>query len=999
MEPLVTSRTDWTPELLATLWEYIDDIGKNDLKLDYYEPQFEVISAEQMIDAYASVGMPISYNHWSFGKEFLKNWNAYQKGHMGLAYEIVVNTNPCIAYLMEENNAITQTLVMAHASVGHSFVFKNNFLFKEWTNASAIINYMSFAKTFIHECELKYGVDEVELVLDAAHALANHGVDHRKRKHKKRVSEEGLAKEAAERDDEEQKNLDIIRKKTTFRVEEPILNDEDLENVGDEENLIYFIYKNAPNLEQWKREVLRIVYKIHQYFYPQGQCVTGEHLVSTGSGLLRLDEIISADGYNRNDTISLLTKGDKFTPISHTYLKRQAEVVRITTATGRVYTGTKEHPLMTLNGSSHELKHLGNMVEGDHLVLNTGYTNVFATTEYKLEPVQVSETVTCDICGLESSFLPTHITQSHGIDTADYSGRLSSDMHRANKSVNYPSSFPTSINERMGELVAYLQSMTRPNGNGNVYSCGSTIPFDRFSDIIGHEFGINLTNPAFSSWGLRQFFDTNFSDLDAPGIPKCIRMSPRPVVISYLRALIDVKSIKRQNISTFKFRTYDETMIQQLQTMLCGLGIIATARTEQWTTFSGMAEMFGMEHDGGRLVGSIWCLEISPSYRAEFERIVGSNLLLSPFTGNARVCSKNLIPGGAKLLADIVAYVKHVRQNHHAENSGMTYAQKKQQSRLINQQDIPRLQDLPQLRAGELSFEDVHRQRPAFALALSLPIPAAVELRELLANSDQCFYDKIVSVETLDELHDVYDVTVPENHLFWMDGLISHNTKTLNEGFATFTHYYIMQELEKKGIISPDAQISWLQQHSGVVYQPAHDSPHYSGFNPYALGFSIFKEIRRVCEEPTDEDREWFPQLVGTDWREAIKDAAANYRDESFIEQFLTPKLMRELRLFSVQIDDEKGIVKDVSDEKGYRQMRSDLAASYNRISYYPEITVKSTKMKGDRTLTLQYKPFKNRALHKKYAEETLQFVKLLWGYDVEIIQREGDVDFQIFAA
>ncbi len=95
-----------------------------------------------MIDAYASIGMPVNYSHWSFGKEFLKNWGKYNKGQMGLAYEIVINTDPCVCYLMEENNAVTQALVMAHAAVGHSFVFKNNYLFKEWTSAGSIIDYM-----------------------------------------------------------------------------------------------------------------------------------------------------------------------------------------------------------------------------------------------------------------------------------------------------------------------------------------------------------------------------------------------------------------------------------------------------------------------------------------------------------------------------------------------------------------------------------------------------------------------------------------------------------------------------------------------------------------------------------------------------------------------------------------------------------------------------------------------------------------------------------------
>ena len=490
MKPLITSRTDWTPEILQDIYAHIEDIGLNDLKLDIYPNQIEVISAEQMIDAYASVGMPVSYNHWSFGKDFLSNWQKYQKGKMGLAYEIVVNTNPCISYLMEENNAITQALVMAHAAIGHNFVFKNNYLFKEWTSAGSIVDYMLFAKNFIRECESKYGEEEVEKVLDAAHALARHGVDKRKRKHKKKLNEEELAQQELEKADEEQKNLDIILKRTSVADEhdEKVSGSGDVLQGDDEENLIYFIYKNAPNLEGWKREILRIVYKIHQYYYPQSQ------------------------------------------------------------------------------------------------------------------------------------------------------------------------------------------------------------------------------------------------------------------------------------------------------------------------------------------------------------------------------------------------------------------------------------------------------------------------------------------------------------------------TKTLNEGMATFTHFYIMDTLEKRGLISEDAQIAWLHLHSGVIYQPNMKSRHYDGtFNPYALGFSILKDVRRICENPTKEDEEWFPELVGTDWREAVKDAASNYRDEGFIAQFLSPNLMREMRMMSASISGTSGKVAEICDDIGYLNLRNALSNSYNMINYVPEIVVNHAKMKGDRTLVLEYRQFKNRELYKSYATKTISHVKYLWGYDVKMVKRKED--------
>ena len=110
---------------------------------------------------------------------------------MGLAYEIVINSNPCIAYLMEENSMCMQALVIAHASYGHNSFFKNNYLFKTWTDADSIIDYLLFARNFIAECEERHGIDEVEkLLLDSCHALMNYGVDRYKRPYPISVAEE-----------------------------------------------------------------------------------------------------------------------------------------------------------------------------------------------------------------------------------------------------------------------------------------------------------------------------------------------------------------------------------------------------------------------------------------------------------------------------------------------------------------------------------------------------------------------------------------------------------------------------------------------------------------------------------------------------------------------------------------------------------------------------------------------------------------------------------------
>ncbi|WP_230460335.1 SpoVR family protein [Sansalvadorimonas verongulae] len=264
--PIATG-ADWTFDLIQ---QYDSELARiaAEYRLDTYPNQIEVISSEQMLDAYASVGMPLMYNHWSFGKHFLSNQQRYQSGQMGLAYEIVINSNPCIAYLMEENTMAMQILVLAHASYGHNSFFKGNYLFRTWTDAESIIDYLMFAKHYISKCEEKYGVEAVEEVLDACHALMNQGVNRYKRPRPLSAGEEEKRQE--ERAEYIQRTLNDIWS-TIPQQEKSMEKHTERFPKDPEENILYFIEKNAPLLDTWQRELVRIVRKVAQYFYPQRQ--------------------------------------------------------------------------------------------------------------------------------------------------------------------------------------------------------------------------------------------------------------------------------------------------------------------------------------------------------------------------------------------------------------------------------------------------------------------------------------------------------------------------------------------------------------------------------------------------------------------------------------------------------------------------------------------------------------------------------------------------------
>ena len=269
MSEAISTSAEWTFELIDAYHAEIEEIAEQ-FELDTYPNQIELITAEQMLDAYASIGMPIGYSHWSFGKHFIRNEQQYRRGHMGLAYEIVINSNPCIAYLMEENTMMMQALVIAHACFGHNSFFKGNYLFRTWTDAEAIIDYLVFAKQYIANCEAQYGIDEVEKLLDSCHALQNHGVDRYKRPYPVSMREEKRRQKQREEHLQSQVN-DLWRKTVPQKNEEEESEEHSRFPLEPQENILYFIEKHAPLLEPWQREIVRIVRKIGQYFYPQRQ--------------------------------------------------------------------------------------------------------------------------------------------------------------------------------------------------------------------------------------------------------------------------------------------------------------------------------------------------------------------------------------------------------------------------------------------------------------------------------------------------------------------------------------------------------------------------------------------------------------------------------------------------------------------------------------------------------------------------------------------------------
>jgi stage V sporulation protein R len=199
------------------------------LGLNYYPQEFEVIGYKEMLGYEAYSGMPSRYPHWSFGKSYERNRTLYNYNLTGLPYEMVINSDPCLAYLMRDNTLLLQILTMAHV-YGHNDFFKNNRLFKLGTNASTTVEMLKrnaeLIRSYINDPSI--GPQKVERILDAAHGL---------RFQISRLPGEKIGKGKKEE-------------------EEP------------QEDLLYFIMKHG-SLEEWERNIIEIVRNESLYFIPQ----------------------------------------------------------------------------------------------------------------------------------------------------------------------------------------------------------------------------------------------------------------------------------------------------------------------------------------------------------------------------------------------------------------------------------------------------------------------------------------------------------------------------------------------------------------------------------------------------------------------------------------------------------------------------------------------------------------------------------------------------------
>jgi stage V sporulation protein R len=231
------------------------------LGLDPYPQEFEVCDYEQMLSYMVYSGMPSHYPHWSYGKAFEKLKTLYDYGLSGLPYEMVINSNPCIAYLMRDNTLALQILTIAHV-YGHNDFFKNNFTFRTIRAEFTIETFKAHAnrvRQYVEDPSI--GLEKVERILDAAHALSLQC----RRNLSIRKQTEAEQKDAKLRDSKPA--TDPFQ--SVHRRKEWVSPDLDKIPVAPEEDILLFIRDHNPQLAEWEKDLLTIVHEQAQYFIPQ----------------------------------------------------------------------------------------------------------------------------------------------------------------------------------------------------------------------------------------------------------------------------------------------------------------------------------------------------------------------------------------------------------------------------------------------------------------------------------------------------------------------------------------------------------------------------------------------------------------------------------------------------------------------------------------------------------------------------------------------------------
>jgi stage V sporulation protein R len=329
-------------EVLVSAEEQIVEIARR-FGLDPFPVFFELVTSYKMYED-AAYGLPGRFNHWTRGKAFYRMKTQYDYG-LSKIYEVVFNTNPAVAYLMEQNDLLQNKVVIAHV-MGHSDFFKHNTYFQH--TSRRMIDKVGIHAERIRKYEFDHGPEEVERFLDAVLSIEEH-IDPNafSRKTRGKKDEEAPQGEPGPYDDlwdmderRQREEAALARRKPRRFPAHP------------EKDILLFLAEHAPDLEEWQRDIIRMVHEEMVYFLPQMQtkvsnegwaCLVRSSLVLTERGLMRYGAL--HDVLAKGEQLTVGSGNGERDIITNRHIRRNAPTIKLRTRRGLVIEGAEDHRL------------------------------------------------------------------------------------------------------------------------------------------------------------------------------------------------------------------------------------------------------------------------------------------------------------------------------------------------------------------------------------------------------------------------------------------------------------------------------------------------------------------------------------------------------------------------------------------------------------------------------------------------------------------------------
>ena len=579
--------------------EKIWDIATNKFGLDPYPVRFEIVPSTVMYEI-GSYALPGRYSHWTFGKAYHKMKTMYDLG-LSKIYEVVINSNPSYAFLLDTNSLLQNKLVIAHV-LGHVDFFKHNAWFGP-TNRRMLDDAQTHA-TRIGEYEFKYGRKVVEEFLDAVLSIEEH-IDPnffiKKRREKPSQKDEAPRKSAAQDRYEDLLSLSE-RKAVEQTTEEHKLTTSELP----EKDLVWYIMQHSPILQPWQRDVMSMIHDEMLYFVPQMQtkimnegwaCAVSDTLLVTEKGFIRFDELFEA-----YEKIKVASGGDQnLHAITDFHKEESVPTIRIRTRRGFTIEGAEKHRIQLPDGT---WAYLNQVTIGQPV--NLAYaTNVWPQHKQVLEfqptPRSSSMAKVAEAAGVSSATVARHwhnqmqSRSAAAIDVAlltpAYQPGMNGKVLRTRNSL----CLPKNVDEDLAWFLGYFVGDGNVNKSGIGLTTGDNELIQKLRQLSFSLFGLQAaikfdTSEGHQRWRINLYSREIWRFLESLGIPltdkarakkipNAILRSPQPVMSAFLRGYFDADAyVGKEGI---ELTSSSEELIRTVQVVLLNYGILSTQRPKQ----------------------------------------------------------------------------------------------------------------------------------------------------------------------------------------------------------------------------------------------------------------------------------------------------------------------------------------------------------------------------------------------------------------------------------